>query len=96
MIPIETVAGWIGTGVVIIGHVATSQYKLNQAMRQLDKLWDWKDQHVKDVADKRLDLQKQFGTLEGKVVVHDGNYTQILSMLSEIKVEIKELRTKEH
>jgi SMC interacting uncharacterized protein involved in chromosome segregation len=94
MIPIETIAGWIGTGIVIIGHVATSQYKLNQAMRQLDKLWDWKDSHEKDVADKRLEFQKQFGSLEGKVAIHDGNYTQILSILAEIKTEIKELRSK--
>lgn len=95
MIPIETLAGWIGTGVVIIGHASIAQYRLNQASSQLEKLWDWKDEHERDVAKFRLELQKQFGSLEGKVAIHDGNYAQIISILSEIKQEIKELRQKE-
>ena len=59
---------------------------------QLSKLWEWKDFYEKDVSDKRLEIQKQFGALEGRVSVHDGNYQQILSILKEIKDEIKDLR----
>jgi len=94
MIPIETLAGWGGTAVIVIGHIAVSQYKNNQNFTQLEKLWTWKDNHEKDVSEKRFELQKQIGALEGKVAIHDGNYLQILSILSEIKTEIKELRNK--
>ena len=92
LIPIETIAGWIGTGVVLVGHVAVSQYKAIETQKQVDKLWAWKDAHMDDVVEKRFEMQKQFGALEGRVSVHDGNYARILAMLEEIKSEIKETR----
>lgn len=94
MIPIETIAGWAGTVIIVAGHVAVSQFKISQNSRQLEKMWDWKDAHEKDIADKRLEFQKQIGGLEGKIAIHDGNYAQIISILSEIKTELKELRNK--
>lgn len=99
--------GVIVTGAGIIGHVFVANYRIQKNENEIDKveknlsdniseIWKWKNKYEIDATERRFDIQKQIGSIEARTTVHDGNYQVILSMLSEIKQELKEIRNKNY
>lgn len=95
--------GVIVTGSGIVGHVFVANFRIGKNEISIEKIeknladnvaeiWKWKNGYEADATERRFDIQKQMGILEARTTVHDGNYQVILSMLSEIKQELKELR----
>lgn len=73
-------------------HIADDERTETSLKNQMSRMWEWKDAHERDAAGTRLELQKQIGKIEAGVQIHDGQYAQIISLISEIKDDIKELK----
>lgn len=58
----------------------------------IDKLFTWKDQHLKDSTETRLLLSNQLSKLFTRVEVNDNKYSEILKRLDELKAEFSEFR----
>ena len=100
-IPLHTLIGWGVTLFTIAGAWYNLKNKVDghsdksvEHTRQIEALWKWHDESEKSVSMDRLSTQKDLGALQAKIDVHDGQFNQILSILSEIKQDIRELKQK--
>ena len=100
-IPLEVLIGYGGTAVTIIGGWFAMKFgldraneKIQEANRQIEALWKWKEDHAHDSNEMRERFNKDISKLEGAALVANQQFNQIMSMLQDIKERIEELEKK--
>ncbi len=59
---------------------------------QLQRQWEWQATHEREAANQRFEFQGKISAVTARVDVHDTGIQQIISILQEIKAEMKETR----
>lgn len=72
----------------IDGHIADAAKIEYSIKSQVSKMWEWKDAHEKEVANTRLEVQKQFGKMEASLQVHDSQYSEIVRLIANMNEAI--------
>lgn len=62
--------------------------------RQIEAIWDWKDEHEKNANDIREKYNRELSRLEGANLVVNEQFKQIMNILEDIKERISELEKK--
>lgn len=65
-----------------------------EAKRQIEAIWDWKDEHEKNANDIREKYNRELSRLEGANLVVNEQFKQIMNILEDIKERISELEKK--
>lgn len=93
---LEQILTWGGMVAGLFGVWFRMQYKLerldekhSEQARQIDAFWKWKDLHEKDSIRWREEFNKETARLAGANLVFNERLSQIMSILEEIKIEIK-------
>lgn len=66
----------------------------SEAKRQIEAIWDWKDEHEKNANDMREKYNRELSRLEGANLVVNEQFKQIMNILEDIKERISELEKK--
>jgi hypothetical protein len=101
-VPVETLIGWVGTGVAIVGHYFVFNYRLDQLEKKTDLhdnsdqeqfkgVWKWKNEHEREAQKNRDELRMGISRLEGANMVVNEQFKQIMNILTEIKNRLTQL-----
>jgi len=71
-------------------HIADNEKMHSTVLSQLNRLWEYKDNHEREAADMRLELQKQIGKVEAGLSIHDGQYAEILRLIEAMNRSVGE------
>lgn len=78
------------------------QNKIEEFMRtfssheaQLDKMWSWKDFHIRESQDTRQKFYEQLGELKGELAKRDGQFDAIIGQLKRIEDYLNNLKKKD-
>ena len=69
-------------------HILDDERMEASIKNQVQKLWEWKDAHERDVSDKRYELQKQLGKMEAGISIHDNQYNEIIRLIENMNKSI--------
>jgi len=58
---------------------------------QISKMWLWKDHHDQDSFNKRVEFQKEIGEINARIVMVNGQYTEIKNFLLSISNKITKM-----
>lgn len=72
-----------------IGTWAVMRYKLDSHSRQIDKLWDWKDNHEKEANAERLLLHNNVAKLEGNLEFRGRENIEIMKRIEKIDSNVE-------
>lgn len=91
----------IANTIAIVGLWFKMQNKIDrledekiEAKRQIEAIWDWKDEHEKNANDIREKYNRELSRLEGANLVVNEQFKQIMNILEDIKERISELEKK--
>lgn len=71
-------------------HIVDDERVEASIKNQQQKLWEWKDQHEREAANMRLELQKQIGRIEAGLSIHDSQYAEILRLIQSMHKEMSD------
>lgn len=94
LLPIST--GILSLGIawgIITSKVTDLKEEHVRILRQLEKLWEYKDEHGKEAEENRIGIMKEIGRIDAQFALKDGQYNEILRRLSDITVNVAEIKS---